>query len=250
MGLKKDFPLVSIITVVFNGGKTLEQTFQSVFNQTYKNIEYIVIDGGSTDETINIIKKYEKYINYWVSESDKGLYDAMNKGIRIANGELIGIINSDDWYSKGAIQKVVRSFVENNKKLIFHGDTFYVDENKTYLRKFNPSKLKLLYYGMTFSHPSTFIHKSIYEKNLYDLRFRTIADSHLLLGEFLSDPNIFCYLPVPLSYFRLGGNSAKVNFKESYKQGLKSRKILNFNFFELMLYRTIKIFVFLLKNLK
>ena len=245
-----DSPLISIITVVYNGAKTLEQTIQSVLNQTYKNIEYVIIDGGSSDGTLDIIKKYESHISYWISEPDKGLYDAMNKGISIAKGELIGIINSDDWYSEGAIQKVVTSFIENNEKLIFHGDTFYVDDKRTYIRKFNPSKLKLLYYGMTFSHPSTFVHKSIYKENLYDLRFRTIADTHFLLGKFRSDPNVFCYLPVPLSYYRLGGISANVDFMESYKEGLKSRKILNFNFFELMLYRTIKMSVILLKSIR
>ena len=241
-------PLISIITVVYNGAKTLEQTINSVINQTYRNIEYIIIDGGSTDGTLDIIKKYEQHITYWVSEPDSGLYDAMNKGVKVAKGEFIGIINSDDWYIKDTIQNLVTSYIENNKKLIFHGDTFYVGERETCIRKFNPSKLKLLYYGMTFSHPSTFIHRSIYQKNLYDLRFRSIADSHLLLSLYRIDPNMFYYLDKPLSYFRLGGLSSEGSSMESYREGLKSRKILGYNFFEIMKYKFFKMSVINLKR--
>lgn len=112
-------PLISIITVVYNGEKYLEQTIQSVINQTYKNIEYIVIDGGSTDGTLDIIKKYEEHISYWVSESDKGLYDAMNKGIGVAKGELIGMINSDDWYELEAVEIMAEAYKNNPTKVYF-----------------------------------------------------------------------------------------------------------------------------------
>src|SRR4051812_41105410 len=91
-------PLISVITVVYNGAATLERTIKSVLKQTYKNIQYIIIDGRSNDGTIDIIKKYEKYISYWVSEPDKGIYDAMNKGVAAATGTLVGILNSDDYY--------------------------------------------------------------------------------------------------------------------------------------------------------
>lgn len=89
---------ISIVTVSYNAAKTIEQTIKSVINQTYSNIEYIVIDGGSTDGTVDIIRKYEDRIAYWVSEPDGGIFDAMNKGIKVATGEVVGIINSDDWY--------------------------------------------------------------------------------------------------------------------------------------------------------
>ena len=113
MGIKNNEPLISIITVVYNGEEYLEQTINSVINQTYKNIEYLIIDGGSTDGTLDIIKKYDNHISYSVSESDKGLYDAMNKGISIANGELIGMINSDDWYELDAVELIVNKYLEN-----------------------------------------------------------------------------------------------------------------------------------------
>lgn len=104
---------VSIITVVYNGVKNIEQTIKSVLHQTYSNIEYIVIDGGSTDGSLDIIKKYSDSISYWVSEADKGIYDAMNKGISKATGDLIGIINSDDWYEPDAIMNMVTAYEEN-----------------------------------------------------------------------------------------------------------------------------------------
>ena len=106
---------ISIITVCYNSGKTIEDTFKSVKSQTYQDIEYIVVDGGSKDETIEIIKKYEKIISSWISESDKGLYDAINKGIEKASGDFIGILNSDDiFYSDNTIQDLI-NFLEQQK---------------------------------------------------------------------------------------------------------------------------------------
>ena len=99
-GILKKKPLFSIITVVYNGEKFLEKAITSVINQSYKDFEYIVIDGGSTDKSLEIIKKYEKKIDYWVSEKDKGIYDAFNKGMKVSRGKFIGFINSDDTYKK------------------------------------------------------------------------------------------------------------------------------------------------------
>ena len=102
-GVPKKEPLFSIITVVYNGEKFLEKTIASVVNQSCKNFEYIIIDGGSTDKSLDIIRKYEKKIDYWVSEKDNGIYDAFNKGMIVSKGEFIGFINSDDIYKKDAL---------------------------------------------------------------------------------------------------------------------------------------------------
>ena len=110
-------PLVSIITVVFNGEKYLAQTIESIAAQSYNNLEYIIIDGGSTDGTREIIKQYEHIIERWISESDRGLYDAMNKGIALATGEIIGILNSDDLYFKNTVLKVVEKYREIQQPL-------------------------------------------------------------------------------------------------------------------------------------
>ena len=152
--------LVSIITVVYNGEKYLEQTINSVIKQTYNHIEYIIIDGGSTDNTIEIIQAHHAHITYFVSEPDGGLYDAMNKGISVAKGSLIGMINSDDWYELNTVELMVAAYKENPQKSIFHSDrydVFYGGNRK--IRKFNPSLYKFLFYGMTYNHPSMFITK-------------------------------------------------------------------------------------------
>src|SRR6478736_3483755 len=101
-------PLITIITIVYNGEKHLEQTIRNVLDQNYDHLQYIIIDGGSTDQSVEIIKKYEKKLHYWISEKDKGISDAFNKGIAKATGEIIGIINADDWYESGALERVGR----------------------------------------------------------------------------------------------------------------------------------------------
>lgn len=153
-----DNPLVSIITVVFNGAKYIEQTINSVINQSYKNIEYIIIDGASTDGTIDIIKQYENKISYWKSEKDKGIYFAMNKGISLANGELIGILNADDFYLPDTIKKIIDA-----DKLfhtdIYYGDIQYVSENGKSISFAKPDIFKMKEMPAIF-HPTCFVKKS------------------------------------------------------------------------------------------
>ena len=217
-------PLISIITVVYNGEKYLEQTIKSVINQTYNNIEYIIIDGGSTDGTLDIIGQYEKHLAYWVSEPDKGLYDAMNKGIGKANGELIGMINSDDWYELDAVETMVNAFKINPTKTIFHANRFDVIESgeKT-IRKFNPSVFRFKYYGMTYNHPSMFITKKEYAEHLYNINYKSHADYNFVFEAFSKDKTKFCYINRTIVNFRLGGISANMNFVESSKDAFKIR---------------------------
>ena len=116
----KNNPLISVVTVSYNAVLTIEQTILSVINQTYPHIEYIIIDGGSTDGTVDIIKKYANRIAYWVSEPDKGIYDAMNKGIRTAKGEWINFMNAGDlFYSKDTLEKVFSKSINDNIKVIY-----------------------------------------------------------------------------------------------------------------------------------
>lgn len=114
---KKEKPLVSIVTPVYNGEKYLEDTIQSIIKQTYDNIEYIIIDGGSTDKTLDIIKKYEDKIAYWMSEQDRGMYDGINKGFKMATGEIFAWLNSDDKYYHSAVEIVVGIFNKYSKNI-------------------------------------------------------------------------------------------------------------------------------------
>ena len=222
--------LVSIITVVFNGEKHLQQTIDSVYNQTYKNIEYIIIDGGSTDNTINIIKQNQDKISKWISEPDKGLYDAMNKGVKLASGKLIGTINSDDWYELNIVELSVKAFLENPLARVIHSNRFdvYSDNTKKEF-KFNKSAFKFKYLSMTYSHPSMFVVKEEYQKHQYSLDLKGHSDYQFILEIFLNNSNAFVHIPKPLVNFRQGGISGQFSFFEELKEGFFARKKAGMN---------------------
>ena len=245
----KQFPLISIITVVYNGSKTIEQTIQSVLNQSYKNIEYIIIDGGSTDGTIKIIKEYEKDISHWLSEPDKGLYDAMNKGIALAKGELIGMINSDDWYELDAVKTIIDTYLKHPDKRIFHGDRFDIDidGNKRKYR-FNKSKFKFKYFSMTFNHPSMFIHRDIYKVAKYNIEFKSIADYEFVLKVFLKNEDFFCYVPLTYVNYRLDGISAQQSLTSEIKEGSMARLNAGLKYHQVFIFIILKFVRSFLRN--
>ncbi len=233
MKIINDLPLISVITVVYNGEKYFEQTIQSVINQTYKNIEYIIIDGASTDGSIDIIKKYKDNISYWVSELDKGLYDAMNKGIKIAKGELIGMINSDDWYELDALEIMGNAYRNNPEKNIFHADRFDINDNGSKkIRRFHSSVFKFKYYGMTYNHPSMFITKQEYTKHLYNNSLHSLSDYQFVLEAFLKDSDSFFYIDKAIVNYRLEGISAQISLSKGLKEGFIARKNAGMSLFE------------------
>ncbi|GHV71561.1 hypothetical protein FACS189420_7080 [Bacteroidia bacterium] len=204
-------PFVSIITVTYNAQDSLEQTMQSVFSQTYPNIEYILIDGGSTDGTINIIKKYESKISLWVSERDKGIYDAMNKGIRLAKGELIGMINAGDFYEPDAVERMIEAAIQHTDYDIFHGNINLLNEDGSFFKLKKPNTdLSRFYKGMSLFHPTLFVRRSVYkkQKGLYDINFKLAADFDFILRNYL-DGTDFYYLDQVIANFKQGGVSVK-----------------------------------------
>ncbi len=176
-----ELPLITVITVVYNGAKTLEQTIQSVINQTYPNVEYIIIDGGSTDGTLNIIKNYEDYIDYWVSEKDKGIYDAMNKGIDAANGEWINFMNAGDGFcGANIIENLVNDHIFQNNKGIVTGYVRIVDVNGRWQGYKHPyKKLKDCDFRKEncIAHQATFTHKEVFKKiGKFSLEYKIQGD--------------------------------------------------------------------------
>ncbi|NJL61888.1 MAG: glycosyltransferase [Methylacidiphilales bacterium] len=202
---------ISIITPTFNSEKTIEKTILSVIHQTHKfPLEYIVIDGGSTDRTCEIIKKYSDYINVFISEPDNGAYDAMNKGISLASGDIIGIINSDDWYNCGAIKIVEDTFTSHHQiDIIYSPITNYFKGE--YVATFVPGDIEKLPIRFTLNHPSCFIKKTAYKLvGLYKTCFHIAADYDLILRLFLANCN-FHYIDTPLAAYSLNGMSSSTN---------------------------------------
>ena len=211
---------VSIVTVVYNGEDFLEETILSVINQTYKNIEYIIIDGGSTDSTLEIIKKYEEQLSYWVSEEDNGIYDAMNKGIEKANGDLIGIINADDWYNIDTVANIVNNYLRHNKPDILFGNMQLINENTNQSITMIPS-LEKLNKDMSINHPTCFVKKELYQEKMYSTHYHICGDYDLILY-FYNENKSFKYINKNIANMRIGGISD--NFLLSSSEVMKIQK--------------------------
>lgn len=203
-------PLVSIVTVSFNAEKTIEQTIKSVLNQTYSNIEYIIIDGASTDNTPNIIEKYKDKLAFYVSEPDKGIYNAMNKGISHAHGTLIGIVNADDFYEHNAVEINVENYNaqgDNRDNTCYYGMLrVWKDEKEFCVRQYHHNFV----IETAIQHPTCFVPRKLYERlGLFDESFRVCADFDLL-NRFNSNGVRFCKIDRVISNFRIGGATTKL----------------------------------------
>jgi glycosyltransferase involved in cell wall biosynthesis len=229
-------PLVSVITVVLNGEKYLEQTIQSVLSQSYDNIEYIIIDGQSKDKTLEIIKKYESKIDYWSSEKDGGIYYAMNKGIAHANGDIIGILNADDFYSQDTILNVVNTFL-NTDADVFHGDIIFLNDKQE--TRMQPDIHKMMQQPSVF-HPTCFVKKQVYSKiGDFNTEYKISADYDFLLRCLKSNFK-FEYIPHVLTYFRPGGMSASC---ASNLEGYKIMQIHQTGFHKAVAWRALKCYI-------
>jgi len=216
---------VSIITVSYNSSATIADTIRSVESQTYPNIEHIIIDGASTDGTVDIIKHYGIKISKFISEPDHGIYDAMNKGLKLSSGDIIGILNSDDLYiDNSVIEKVVEQF-EKTMCDALYGDLYYVQKENTdvivrkwHSKQFVPGSFRK---GWHPPHPTFFVKNDVYSKyGYFDLQFKLAADFELML-RFLENHKIKqSYLPRPLIKMRLGGATNK-NLQNIIRQNIE-----------------------------
>jgi len=196
-------PLISVVTVVYNGEKSLEQTIQSVLEQTYDNVEYIIVDGGSTDQTVEIIKKYEEQIDYWISEPDNGIYDAMNKGASLCSGHYIAFLNADDWYNDDTLSLVAKAsengsfdFIAGDQA-VFRDDTFI----KTFKTNINKYQTRV-----PFGHPSLFVKRTLLLKYGLDKQYPIAADYDFMI-KIIKQTKHHKSLSISLSNFRLDGIS-------------------------------------------
>jgi len=213
-------PLISIITVVLNGEKYLENAIKSVLSQSYRNYEYIIIDGCSADRTIEIIKRHEEEITFWTSEPDNGISDAFNKGIKLAHGEIIGILNSDDWLEPEAIKKIVKIFSSDKPDIICGAVRFWEKEKEVVV---SYPDLISLNHETSIHHTGVFIKKSVYEKfGLYDTHFKYAMDYELLLRMKMSNAKYYLLNDV-VSNRRLEGISYK-NKRLALRETMSARK--------------------------
>lgn len=224
---------VSIITVTYNSAKTLQRTLDSVQEQTYGNIEHILVDGDSTDGTLDIIKANEQHIARYVSEPDEGIYDAINKGIKMATGSIIGILNSDDVLSNEfVIEQIVRN-LRRQKADIAYGDLVYVDREDgdrivRYWRS-NKFKRRQLYFGWMPPHPTMYVRRQVYEDcGLYSTALRISADYDFMLRVLRHDKYKKVYIPQVLVRMAMGGISNR-NIRTMWLKSREDYRVLRFN---------------------
>ncbi|GAB3034699.1 glycosyltransferase family 2 protein [Spirosoma pulveris] len=192
-------PLISVITVVFNANSTVEASMKSVLNQDKDLFEYLIIDGGSTDGTLDVIQKYEKYLTDWVSEPDKGIYDAMNKGIDRAKGQWIYFLGADDMLCEGILARI-KNYLTSGVKVVYGNVKF---DNGHIMR--SHIGIRCLFENR-LHHQSAFYHRSLFNNFRYDQHFRICADYELTLRIYLQKQP-FLYIPYEIAFFASGGAS-------------------------------------------
>lgn len=237
---------ISIVTVAYNSQNTIRDTIESVLRQTYANIEYILVDGKSSDKTMEIVREYSDRISCVVSEEDNGIYDAMNKGLMLASGDFVGILNSDDFFSSNDVVSKMVEFLKKNECDAVYGDVHYVDcLNINEVTRYYSSKWFsrwMMRFGFMPAHPSFYVKSEMFKKlGYYSTDYKIAADFELLLRFIFVNSINIKYLPLDFVAMRIGGvsnrsiKSHKVIFSE-HKKALKKNGVYSNTFFLLMRY--------------
>ena len=252
---------ITIITVVYNALNDVENTLKSIFEQDYSNKEIIVIDGESTDGTLELISKYQGDINYLISEKDKGVYDAMNKGIKLSNGDWICFMNAGDIFYKNDILNKIFGNEKITEDIVI-GD--HIVDFKKFKRNVKTKNIKLIEYGMPFCHQSAFVKTELYRKKYFDLNYTLAADFNFFYWCYISGINFKTY-NFPISIVAAGGLSDSMRTKVIYenrktiRQYLKSTPKKEFIYLMVLMWTSAKLiilnylpngFVLYLKKLK
>lgn len=226
-----DRPLVSVITVVFNGAVTLEHNICSVIEQEYDNIEHIIIDGSSTDGTVDILHRYDDHIDYWVSEKDAGIYDAMNKGLRLASGDVVGFLNADDFYADSSVLEQIALAFRDDSTDACYADLIYVHpvslKTVRYWRS-EPFRSGMFALGWCPPHPTFYVRKSLVDNyGGFDLSFRLAADAEFMLRYLESKKIKALYVPRVWIKMRLGGqtNQSWANIVQQNKEIIRALRM-------------------------
>jgi glycosyltransferase involved in cell wall biosynthesis len=201
------YPKVSIVTVVYNRARDLERTILSILNQNYPNLEYLVIDGGSTDGSVEIIKKYENDIAFWCSQKDNGIYDAMNKGVAHATGEWINFMNCGDTFKPGALKQFFDSVMDVDSEILYGDATMHFATFETLYPK---APLNEMWKTMPFCHQATFVRSPLMKKLKFDLKFKLSADFDFLYRAYTSGVKIE-YINVLVCDFDFSEGASKNN---------------------------------------
>jgi len=230
---------ISIITVTYNSEKFLEECIISVLNQNYDNIEYIIIDGGSNDNTLDIIEKYREHIHYFISQSDDGIYDAVNKGIKISTGDIVGLLNSDDTFTNvNVLSNIVKNFKIYNSEILF-GNISFINNNNKIIRYYNSKYFYpfLFRFGFQPAHPTFYTYrKNFINYGYYNSRYKIAGDFDLMLRFLYINKLSYIFVDENFVTMRLGGASNK-NFCNKFKlnneilRSLKSHNIYTNYFF-------------------
>jgi glycosyltransferase involved in cell wall biosynthesis len=228
-------PKITIVTICYNSEKYIEQTIKSIINQSYDCKEYIIIDGGSTDDTLKIIEKYRDRIDCFVSEPDKGISDAFNKGIKMATGDIVGLINSDDILCENCLSALALEY--DGKTDIYRGNSIFWNDITDFKGRDVPTmKFTVIPYSLHVCHQSTFISKDAYEKyGYYRLDFKYMMDLELL-RRFYRKGATFKYVNIDLSVFRLGGIS-QVSETKKWKERKRMILINDGNYFHVVIFK-------------
>jgi glycosyltransferase involved in cell wall biosynthesis len=203
---------ISLITVCYNAESTINSCIQSVIRQNFNNVEYIIIDGGSTDKTINIVNNYKHFISHIVSEPDKGIYDAMNKGIKLATGDVVGMLNADDFFADDTVlNTIAQVFVQYNVNIIY-ADLDYINKNGGVVRKWRSGSYsaKSFNLGWMPPHPTFYCKRNLFEKfGFYSLGYGTAADYELMLRFLYVNKLSAHYIKKVIIKMKIGGKSNK-----------------------------------------